>query len=91
MIEKGVLTWDAKAKAANGKDTGAFTLHTDKLVGNVDDMMKLVAGIKARGDRAGAEALIKKYVDSSAVVPHEMIKERFLRHLKASFVYSVKS
>lgn len=91
LIEKGVLTWDAKAKAANGKDAGAFTLHTDKIVPVVDEMMKTVAGIKARGDRAAAEALIKKYVDSSDVVPHETIKERFLRHPKASFVYSVKS
>jgi hypothetical protein len=90
LIENGVLTWDPNAKAANGKDTGAFTLHQDKVVASVDDMMKLVGGIKARGDRAAAEALIKKYVDSSAVVPHETIKERFLRHPKASFVYSVK-
>ena len=90
LIEKGVLTWDANAKAANGKDTGAFTLHVDKIVPAVDDMMKTAAGIKARGDRPAAEALIKKYVDSSEVVPHETIKERFLRHPKASFVYSVK-
>jgi hypothetical protein len=90
LIENGVLTWDPKAKAANGKDTGAFTLHKDKIVPVVDDMMKLVGGIKAKGDRAGAEALIKKYVDSSEVVPHDTIKERFLRHPKPSFVYSVK-
>jgi hypothetical protein len=90
LIEKGVLTWDANAKAANGKDTGAFTLHVDKIVPAVDDMMKTAAGIKARGDRPAAEALIKKYVDSSEVVPHQTIEERFLRHPKASFVYSVK-
>jgi len=90
LIENGVLTWDPKVKAANGKDAGAFTLHTDKIVAAVDDMMKLVGGIKARGDRAGAEALLKKYVDSSEIVPHDTIKERFLRHPKASFVYSVK-
>jgi hypothetical protein len=90
LIEKGVLTWNKDAKAANGKDTGAFTLHADKVVAAVDEMMKLVGGLKARGDRAGAEALIKKYVDSSDVVPHDTIKERFLRHAKPSFVYSVK-
>jgi hypothetical protein len=90
LIEKGVLTWNKDVKAANGKDTGAFTLHADKVVAAVDDMMKLVGGIKARGDKAGAEALIKKYVDSSDVVPHDTIKERFLRHAKPSFVYSVK-
>jgi hypothetical protein len=90
LIEKGALTWDANAKAANGTDTGAFTLHVDKMVPVVDDMMKMAAGIKARGDRAAADALIKKFVDSSDIVPHETIKERFLRHPKASFVYSVK-
>lgn len=90
LIEKGALTWDPKAKAANNTDTGAFTLHVDKMVPVVDDMMKMAAGIKARGDRAAADALIKKFVDSSDIVPHETIKERFLRHPKASFVYSVK-
>ncbi|HLL25636.1 MAG TPA: hypothetical protein VK427_26045 [Kofleriaceae bacterium] len=90
LMEKGALTWDPNAKAANGKDTGAFTLHEDKLVAVVDDMMTLVAGIKAKGDKAGAAALIKKYVDASDIVPHDTIKERFLRHPKASFVYSVK-
>jgi hypothetical protein len=88
LIEKGVLTWDDKAAAANGKDTGAFTIHSDKIVPVVDELMKLVAGIKARGDKAAAEALIKKYVDGT-VVPHATIKDRLLRFPKASFVYSV--
>src|SRR5262245_62574107 len=43
LIDKGALTWNAKARAANGKDTGAFTVHADKLVPVVEDMMKLVA------------------------------------------------
>jgi hypothetical protein len=90
LIEKGAMTWSDSAKAGNGTDTGAFTIHKDKLIPVIDELMTLVAGIKARGDRAGAEALIKKYVDSSEIVPHEKIKERFLRHPKASFVYSVK-
>ena len=89
LIEKGVLTWNAGAKAANGTDTGAFTIHRDKLVPAVEEMMKLVAGIKARGDRAAAEQLLKKYVDASTIVPHDTIRERFLRHPKPSFVYSV--
>ncbi len=88
LIDHGVLTWDAKATAANGKDTGAFTVHQDKVVAVVDELMKLVAGIKARGDKPGADALIKKYVEG-AVVPHTMIKERFQRFPKASFVYAV--
>lgn len=90
LIDKAVLVWNKDVKAANGKDTGAFSLQVDKIVPVVDEMMKTVGGIKARGDRAGAEALIKKYVDASDVVPHDVIKERFLRHPKPSFVYSVK-
>ena len=91
MIEKGALAWNAQAKAANGKDIGAFTIHKDKLVPAIEEMMKLVGGIKSRGDKAGAEALIKKYVDSKDIVPHDTITERFLRHPKASFVYSVRT
>jgi hypothetical protein len=52
-------------------------------------MMKLVGALKATANRAGAEALAKKYVDGS-VVPQKLIAERMLRSPKASFVYSVK-
>ncbi len=88
LIEKGALVWDPKATAANGKDTGAFKLDLSKMVAACDDLMKDVAGVKARGDKAAAEALIKKYVDGT-VVPHTTIKERYLRYPKANFVYSV--
>ena len=40
-------------------------------------------------DKAAAEKLIAKYVDSEAVVPHKLISERMLRVAKPSFVYSV--
>jgi hypothetical protein len=89
LIDKGALTWDANAGAANGSDKGAFTIHTDKLVPVANELMKEVAGIKARGDKAAAEKLIARYVDSETVVPHKLISERFLRHPKPSFVYSV--
>ncbi len=88
LIDKGALIWDPGAAAANGKDTGAFKVDLTKMVAACDDMMKDIAGIKAKGDKPGAEALIKRYVDGT-VVPHAVIKERFLRHPKASFVYSV--
>jgi hypothetical protein len=89
LIDKGALSWDANATAANGKDKGAFTLHPDKLVAVADQMMKEVGGIKARGDKAAAEKLIARYVDAETVVPHKLIAERFLRHPKPNFVYSV--
>jgi hypothetical protein len=89
LLDKGALTWDPHAQAANGRDQGAFTVHLDKLVAACDDMMKTVAGIKARGDVKAAQELFAKYVDASAVVPHAIIAERFLRFPKASFVYAV--
>jgi hypothetical protein len=89
LVDKGALTWDPKATAANGKDKGAFHLHPDKLVAVADDMMKLVGGIKARGDVKAVNELIKKYVDAETVVPHKVISERLLRFPKASFVYAV--
>lgn len=89
LIDKGALTWDANATAANGTDKGAFTIHPEKLVPVANELMKEVGGIKARGDKAAAEKLIARYVDSDAVVPHKVISERLLRHPKPSFVYSV--
>ncbi|HEU4614338.1 MAG TPA: hypothetical protein VFS15_19720 [Kofleriaceae bacterium] len=89
LIDNGALTWDANATAANGTDKGAFTIHADKLVPAANELMKQVAGIKARGDKAAAEKLIARYVDAETVVPHKLIAERFLRHPKPSFVYSV--
>jgi hypothetical protein len=89
LIDHGALTWDANAMAANGTDKGAFTIHVDKLTPVADEMMKEFAGIKARGDKAAAEKLIARYVDSEDVVPHKIISERLLRFPKGSYVYSV--
>ena len=50
--------------------------------------MRAVAGIKARGDVAGARALVARYVDGK-VVPHAAIAERFARTPQPSLVYSV--
>ena len=88
LLDKGALSWSPTATAANGTDKGAFTIHLDKFVAASDEMMKTVAGIKARGDVRAAEALAKKYVDGK-VVPFDAISERFGRAPRNSFVYSV--
>ena len=88
LIDQGALAWDPQAPAASGKDAGALSIRADKLVAAADRMMKLVAGIKARGDQAAARALVAKYVDGT-IVPHATISERFLRIPRPSFVYSV--
>lgn len=88
LIEHGAVTWDAGATAANGTDHGAFVIHTDKLVGVIDDMLRTVAGIKARGDKAAAAALLARYVDGT-IIPQQVIRDRFLRFPGASLIYSV--
>ena len=89
LMDHGALRWDPAATAANGKDTGAFTIVTDKLVPAIDEMIKVVGGIKARGDREAAEALLTRYVDGD-LVPQAVIAERMLRAPKTSFVYAVE-
>ena len=88
LMDQGAIRWDDKAKAANGKDTGAFVVDFDKLPAATTKLMTLVATIKAKNDKKGAEALAKKYVDGK-VVPQKIIAERFLRFPKTSFVYSL--
>lgn len=89
LLDHGALTWNPNATTANGKDKGAFHLDAAKFPAAVDEMMKVTAGIKARGDAKLAADLFAKYVDSDKIVPHGAIAERFLRIPKASFVYAV--
>ena len=51
-------------------------------------MMRVVGLIKAKADKAGAEALAKKYVDGPTV-PQATISERELRYPRQSFVYAI--
>ena len=90
LIEEGAVKFDANAMAANGVDKGALVVDMDKVPAAVEKLMKKVATIKATGDKAGAEALIQRYVDSEQFVPQKAITERMLRFPKASFVYSVE-
>ncbi len=89
LIDKGALVWDKTATAANGSDKGALKIVWKKLVPAAKQMMKDVAGIKARGDKKAAEAMAKKYVDGTTV-PHAIIQERFRRQPKGSLVYSIE-
>lgn len=89
LMDQGAITWDPEAMAANGTDKGAFHVHPEKLVAASQALMKVVGGIKARGDRAAAEALAAKYVDGD-LIPQAVIAERYARIARASLVYSVR-
>jgi hypothetical protein len=86
LMKEGAIKFDKNKLAANGKDKGAFILHLDKFPQAVNKLMKIVGKIKANGDKAQADKLIKEFVDSD-FLPMKTIKERVLRYPKASFVY----
>ena len=89
LMDEGVVVFDPDAQAANGTDKGAFTIQYDKFPAAAEKLMKIVGRIKAQNDKAGAETLIRKYVDGS-VVPQTLITERELRFPRQSFVYSIE-
>jgi hypothetical protein len=92
LMKEGVVSWKNDTLAANGSDKGCFALELERFPPAISKMMSVVAGIKARGDKAGAQALVQEFVDkddeSKKVL--EVIKDRVLRAPKASFVYSIK-
>jgi hypothetical protein len=88
MMDEGALTFDPGERAANGTDMGAFTIHFDKFPAAADKLMSVVGRVKAKNDKAEADAIVKRYVDSDRV-PQPLITERELRYPRQSFVYSV--
>jgi hypothetical protein len=89
LMDEGAIEWKAEAMAANGTDKGAFVIHLDKFPAAIEKLMTVAAQIKAKGDKAGGEKLVKTYVDEGKI-PFTLIAERWLRHPKASFVYALE-
>lgn len=88
LMDEGVLSFNAEAPAANGTDVGAFSIDLSKMPAAAAKLMGVVGSIKATADRAKAEALAAKYVDSDRV-PQALIRERYSRVPKQSFVYGL--
>jgi hypothetical protein len=91
LMRAGAMTWEADQLAANGKDLGRFAIHYDKMPKAVEKLMQQVGRIKAKGDKKSAEDMIDDLIKGKGyeLVHSQEIKERILRHPKASFVYSV--
>jgi hypothetical protein len=92
LYQRGVLAWNANEKAANGTDTGCFEVDQAKWPAAVDDMSRLVFGVKSRGDRALAEKTRDAYVASGTKWAdlRGVIEERSKRAPRASFVYAIE-
>lgn len=91
MLANKAVTWHADQKAANGTDVGCLSIDYAAFEKASVALMKRVAGIKARGDKADALALRKEFVDDDGAwkTLRGKITERWLRSPKATFVYSV--
>ena len=87
LLDDGAVTFDPNGASADGQK-GAFTIHFDRMPAAVEKMMNVVGLIKAKNDKAGAMALVAKYVDGDRV-PQKLIADRELKYPKQSLVYSV--
>lgn len=89
-LDHGVATWNADELAANGEDRGCLELDLAKMGDAIETLMGKVAGIKARGDAKGAEALIESYVKSPKGALLDVVQARWRREPEASLVYGVQ-
>jgi hypothetical protein len=92
FIKQKAMRWSPTENAANGTDKGCYAIDLTKVGAAVKSLMKVVGGIKGRGDKKSAEALITEFVDVSGEKKEhlERIRDRVLRSPKQSFVYSIR-
>jgi len=91
LLKAGSVQWKAEEMAANGKDKGCFAVDMTKFKPAIVELEKLVLGIKARGDKEGAEKLRTEFVDADGDWKklREILRDRWLRVPKTSFVYTI--
>lgn len=91
LAEDGALVWRPGARAANGEDAGCLELDPSRLAASAERLAALALGLKARGDRAAAEAMVARYVDAAAG-PHaetrRIVTERWRRFPDTTFLYA---
>ncbi|HYQ44788.1 MAG TPA: hypothetical protein VER11_22540 [Polyangiaceae bacterium] len=87
----GAVEWKPNELAANGTDRGCYEVQLDKWNQAASGLAKQVLQLKARGDKAAAEALKKRWVDDEGAFKEQraLIATRWLRSPKSTFVYSI--
>lgn len=92
LLKEGAIAWNAEELAANGKDKGCISVALDKFPEVTKKLAVTVVGIKARGDKKLAASVKEEFVDRDGLGKELLgvIKDRWLRAPKASFVYSVE-
>lgn len=92
FLEHGGLRFDPEANPDGGADKGRFVIDLPALQRSADSLMQLVGAIKAKGDKAGAEALIATYTSAQGQtkIHQALVQERGLRFPKESFSYAIR-
>jgi hypothetical protein len=89
-FKAGALRWQPGELAANGRDQGCFELDLPAWRKAIDALDTRVLKIKARADKASAEALKAAFVDDTGDEWGELkntISTRWLRAPKSTFLY----
>ena len=91
FMDEEAVRWRAEELAANGLDTGCFEVDLAAMKQAAEKLERLVLIIKGQGRRRGAERLVAEYVDAQPrQATMQVIKERWLRAPKATFVYAIR-
>jgi hypothetical protein len=91
LVKENAMAWRANEKAANGTDDGCYEIDWAAMPAGLRSLEKTLLGVKARGDKKAAQALIADYVDATGdkKVALDRITERMNRVPKATFLYAI--
>jgi hypothetical protein len=87
MTKSGALTWMPKERSESGA-LGCLALDETKLGPAISALATNVLRIRARGDKAAADALLAAALGQAAML--DMVAERFSHFPKSTFVYALE-
>jgi hypothetical protein len=92
LFGSGVLAWRAAEPAANRADKGCFNVDLAQWPAAIEKLETRVLHIKAAGDERDAQALLAEFVDAKDdwAKARDVIRDRYLRNPRASFVYAIE-
>lgn len=91
LAEAGALIWETRIDPETDLESGRFLINYERIPQAVQQLMREVGGIKARGDVKAAKKLLARYLDGpgAELVHAEEIQERLRKFPKGTLVYSV--
>jgi hypothetical protein len=92
FLEEGALKKVSYTDPETKSEGWRFEIDFDKFPKSIDKLMKKVTELKALGNKAGAEMLVKYYVEGpgSKAISMDDIGKRYRSVAKESFYYSVR-